>query len=53
MCIRLDGLNKTMRDWDVAAYGRVFNTLSYQTRTPTINYPDGIPLLNHIDYARC
>ncbi|GAM39550.1 hypothetical protein TCE0_034f11188 [Talaromyces pinophilus] len=36
----LDGLNKTMRDWDVASYGRVFNTLCYNTRTPTINYPD-------------
>lgn len=33
-----------MRDWDVASQGRVFNTLCYNTRAPTINYPDGMLL---------
>uniref|UniRef100_A0A093VDU6 Trehalose phosphorylase n=1 Tax=Talaromyces marneffei PM1 TaxID=1077442 RepID=A0A093VDU6_TALMA len=36
----LDGLNKTMRDWDVAAYGRMFNMLCHNNRAPTIDYPD-------------
>lgn len=46
MIVRLDGLNKTMRDWDVAAYGRMFNMLCHNNRAPTIDYPDGMsPLL--------
>ncbi|CRG86342.1 trehalose synthase (Ccg-9), putative [Talaromyces islandicus] len=36
----LDGLNKTMSDWDVAFYGRLFNTICRNTQLPTINFPD-------------
>ncbi|OKL63516.1 hypothetical protein UA08_01663 [Talaromyces atroroseus] len=36
----LDGLNKTMRNWDIASYGRNFNTLCRHSHTATINYPD-------------
>jgi glycosyltransferase involved in cell wall biosynthesis len=35
----LDGLNKTMSDWDVAFYGRVFNNLCRNSQIPTINFP--------------
>ncbi|KAI3185302.1 hypothetical protein DTO027I6_9818 [Penicillium roqueforti] len=38
----LDGLNKTMRDWDTAFYGRVFNHCCRDTGMPTLNYPDGM-----------
>lgn len=41
MLTRLDGLNKTMQDWEIASYGRAFNTLCYTSHVPTINYPDG------------
>ncbi|KAH8695259.1 putative trehalose synthase (Ccg-9) [Talaromyces proteolyticus] len=36
----LDGLNKTMRDWDIAFYGRFFNTLCRNSQVTTIEYPD-------------
>lgn len=36
----LDGLNKNMRDWDVAYYGRVFNMTCRNNRMVTIDYPD-------------
>ncbi|RAL01741.1 putative trehalose synthase (Ccg-9) [Aspergillus ibericus CBS 121593] len=35
----LDGLNKNMREWDVAFYGRVFNSVCRNSGTMTINYP--------------
>ncbi|PWY84473.1 trehalose synthase (Ccg-9) [Aspergillus sclerotioniger CBS 115572] len=35
----LDGLNKNMREWDVAFYGRVFNSVCRNSGTLTINYP--------------
>lgn len=38
---RLDGLNKNMRDWDVAHYGRIFNAACRNAEMPTIQYPDG------------
>ncbi|KAJ5665015.1 uncharacterized protein N7477_007463 [Penicillium maclennaniae] len=36
----LDGLNKNMRDWDTAFYGRMFNHSCKNTEMTTINYPD-------------
>ncbi|KAJ5105822.1 hypothetical protein NUU61_003169 [Penicillium alfredii] len=36
----LDGLNKHMRDWDVAHYGRIFNAACRNTDMPTIQYPE-------------
>ncbi|KAJ5360800.1 hypothetical protein N7517_009991 [Penicillium concentricum] len=36
----LDGLNKNMRDWDVAFYGRVFNGICRNSAMTTINYPE-------------
>ncbi|KAL1964169.1 hypothetical protein VTN77DRAFT_7257 [Rasamsonia byssochlamydoides] len=36
----LDGLNKNMRDWDVAFYGRLFNTSCRNNEMPMIAYPD-------------
>jgi len=42
---RLDGLNKNMRDWDVAFYGRVFNADCRNSGMPTINFPDGRRLI--------
>ncbi|KAL2008266.1 hypothetical protein VTN00DRAFT_8248 [Thermoascus crustaceus] len=36
----LDGLNKNMRDWDAAFYGRVFNADCRNSGMPTINCPD-------------
>lgn len=38
---RLDGLNKTMRDWDVAHYGRIFNGSCRNAEMPIIQYPEG------------
>ncbi|PLB52794.1 UDP-Glycosyltransferase/glycogen phosphorylase [Aspergillus steynii IBT 23096] len=35
----LDGLNKHMRDWDVAYYGRSFNATCRNSGMPTIDYP--------------
>ncbi|KAL2868393.1 putative trehalose synthase (Ccg-9) [Aspergillus lucknowensis] len=35
----LDGLNKTMREWDVAYYGRVFNSIVRNSGMPVIDYP--------------
>ncbi|KAL4785631.1 hypothetical protein BJX76DRAFT_323730 [Aspergillus varians] len=35
----LDGLNKTMRDEDVAYYGRVFNSMVRNSGMPVIDYP--------------
>jgi hypothetical protein len=37
----LDGLNKNMKDWDNAYYGRVFNSLVRNTGMPVIDYPAG------------
>lgn len=42
LIIRLDGLNKNMRDWDVAYYGRVFNMTCRNNRMVTIDHPDGM-----------
>lgn len=39
---RLDGLNKDMRDWDVAHYGRIFNAACRNADMPIIQYPDGM-----------
>lgn len=39
---RLDGLNKPMRDWDYAFYGRCFNSWCRDAGMPTIDYPEGI-----------
>ncbi|KAI3290441.1 CAZyme family GT4 [Penicillium roqueforti] len=36
----LDGLNKTMRDWDIAYYGRIFNTGCHNSDMPTIQWPE-------------
>ncbi|KAK5800552.1 hypothetical protein VI817_002764 [Penicillium citrinum] len=36
----LDGLNKNMRDWDVAHYGRIFNAACKNADMTTIQYPD-------------
>ncbi|KAJ6018918.1 hypothetical protein N7522_000985 [Penicillium canescens] len=36
----LDGLNKNMRDWDVAHYGRVFNAACRNAEMPPIKYPE-------------
>ncbi|KAJ5174497.1 uncharacterized protein N7482_000374 [Penicillium canariense] len=36
----LDGLNKDMRDWDVAHYGRIFNAACRNAEMPMIQYPD-------------
>ncbi|KAJ5131500.1 uncharacterized protein N7515_007539 [Penicillium bovifimosum] len=36
----LDGLNKNMRDWDVAHYGRIFNAACRNADMPMIEYPD-------------
>ncbi|KAJ5239522.1 hypothetical protein N7468_004141 [Penicillium chermesinum] len=36
----LDGLNKTMRDWDVAYYGRIFNADCRNAKMPMIGYPE-------------
>ncbi|KAJ5668750.1 hypothetical protein N7462_009820 [Penicillium macrosclerotiorum] len=36
----LDGLNKNMRDWDVAHYGRIFNAACRNADMPMIQYPD-------------
>ncbi|KAJ5283288.1 hypothetical protein N7505_001268 [Penicillium chrysogenum] len=36
----LDGLNKDMRDWDVAHYGRIFNAACRNADMPIIQYPD-------------
>ncbi|KAJ5338318.1 Glycosyl transferase family 1 [Penicillium brevicompactum] len=35
----LDGLNKTMRDWDIAHYGRIFNAACRNAEMPTIQFP--------------
>ncbi|KAJ5749117.1 uncharacterized protein N7511_010813 [Penicillium nucicola] len=36
----LDGLNKNMRDWDVAHYGRVFNAACRNSEMAPIQYPE-------------
>ncbi|CAI7664038.1 unnamed protein product [Penicillium crustosum] len=36
----LDGLNKTMRDWDIAHYGRIFNSACRNADMPTIQWPE-------------
>ncbi|KAJ6004975.1 hypothetical protein N7540_012774 [Penicillium herquei] len=36
----LDGLNKNMRDWDVAHYGRIFNAACRNADMTTIRYPE-------------
>ncbi|KAJ5684151.1 uncharacterized protein N7477_000496 [Penicillium maclennaniae] len=36
----LDGLNKNMRDWDVAHYGRHFSAACRNAGMPIIQYPD-------------
>ena len=38
---RIDGLNKTMSDWDMAFYGRVFNAACRNNSMPTIDHPEG------------
>lgn len=38
---RLDGLNKPLRDWDLAFYGRNFNSWCRSIGMATIDYPDG------------
>lgn len=38
---RLDGLNKNMRDWDVAHYGRIFNAACRNSEMPMIEFPEG------------
>lgn len=42
---RLDGLNKDMRDWDVAHYGRIFNAACKNAEMPIIQYPEGQQIL--------
>ncbi|GKZ37927.1 hypothetical protein AbraIFM66950_009790 [Aspergillus brasiliensis] len=37
----LDGLNKDMREWDTAFYGRSFNHICTDADMPTIDYPAG------------
>lgn len=39
--LRLDGLNKEMRDWDITFYGRRFNQSCRDTEMPVIGYPAG------------
>jgi hypothetical protein len=39
--LRLDGLNKNMRDWDIAFYGRMFNAACRNLDMPMIQYPEG------------
>lgn len=49
--LRLDGLNKSMDDWDVGYYGRVFNGKCREIGMTTIDYPQGkkvIPLKNNL-----
>ncbi|KAJ5209004.1 hypothetical protein N7449_003383 [Penicillium cf. viridicatum] len=36
----LDGLNKTMQDWDIAHYGRIFNAACRNADMPTIQWPE-------------
>ncbi|CAG8086961.1 unnamed protein product [Penicillium olsonii] len=36
----LDGLNKNMRDWDVAHYGRLFNAACRNSDMPVVHQPD-------------
>ncbi|KAJ5616217.1 hypothetical protein N7537_001331 [Penicillium hordei] len=36
----LDGLNKNMRDWDIAHYGRMFNAACRNADMPTIQWPE-------------
>ncbi|KAJ6012653.1 hypothetical protein N7522_003008 [Penicillium canescens] len=36
----LDGLNKTMRDWDAAFYGRIFNHCCRDSEMPALDYPN-------------
>ncbi|KAJ6138497.1 Trehalose synthase (Ccg-9) [Penicillium samsonianum] len=36
----LDGLNKTMRDWDIAHYSRMFNSACRNVDMPTIQWPE-------------
>ncbi|OJK05086.1 hypothetical protein ASPACDRAFT_21370 [Aspergillus aculeatus ATCC 16872] len=36
----LDGLNKNMQDWDVAFYGRIFNSMCRNSGMLTINFPE-------------
>ncbi|CAG8145439.1 hypothetical protein PENNAL_c0002G09949 [Penicillium nalgiovense] len=36
----LDGLNKSMRDWDIAHYGRIFNSGCRNADMPTIQWPE-------------
>ncbi|KAJ5340273.1 hypothetical protein N7541_009397 [Penicillium brevicompactum] len=36
----LDGLNKTMKEWDTGFYGRIFNHRCRDAEMPTINYPN-------------
>ncbi|OQD71943.1 hypothetical protein PENPOL_c001G02647 [Penicillium polonicum] len=36
----LDGLNKNMRDWDIAHYGRIFNAACRNADMPTIQWPE-------------
>lgn len=43
---RLDGLNKNMRDWDIAHYGRIFNAACRNSDMPMIEYPHGENLAN-------
>lgn len=35
-------MNKTMRDWDLAFYGRAFNSSCRNLGMPTIDYPEGV-----------
>ncbi|RAL15353.1 putative trehalose synthase (Ccg-9) [Aspergillus homomorphus CBS 101889] len=36
----LDGLNKNMQEWDVAFYGRIFNSMCRNSGMLTINFPE-------------
>ncbi|KAJ5487089.1 hypothetical protein N7530_001389 [Penicillium desertorum] len=36
----LDGLNKSVRDWDIAHYGRIFNSGCRNADMPTIQWPE-------------
>lgn len=53
MCYRLDGLNKTMRDWDIAHYGRIFNAACKNAEMPTIQHPDGKSLSISLHEIAC